>query len=921
MVNPRPGRLLGSMRGSYLVALLVLVAGLVLTYVTYRVTLANETAAREARFTQYAGQVANTIHARFAQYQSVLDASAGLFVSSPKVTRAGWQHFADTIDLKANYPGISTLQYISYVKQQDLAAFLAETRADDAPNFSISPFVAGAPFYCPSTYVAPYSTGGFAQGNDPCHRSVNGSALLLAARDSGRDTLSVPLPLTDVNKNVHRGVVAARPLYRMAADLSTVEARRAAIYGWVAETLPMDRVVATGVIPAGLFMQVYIHDAGVSGPQGLVFMQSDVPMDGQADETHWWEHIARIQSSYSTSLTLGGRIWQMDFTEPSSVSWIALLLALAGILVSVPVSLLVLNLGLTRSRALRLADRMTQSLREQEQLLGSITGNISDGIYRSTPDRGMIYANEALARMFGYTDIAELIASAGPGLYANPRRRDELTRLLEEPGHYRNEEVEYQRKDGSRFYGVNSANTVRDADGKPLYFDGVISDITERKRAEEQVYQLAHYDSLTGLPNRTLLRDRLGQAMSDARRRHARVAVLFLDLDRFKTVNDSLGHETGDRLLKAVSMRLRENMRDSDTISRQGGDEFLLILRDIADPPAAARVAEKLLEAVARPYVVGEYELHITPSIGISMFPDDAGDIDELIRNADAAMYHAKEHGRFNFQFFTPEMNSRAYERLSLESSLRQAIDRHEFLLHYQPQVDLRGGRIMGIEALLRWNRPGHDSLSPAIFVPVLESSGLIGQVGDWVLREACRQNREWQQAGLPKLPMAVNLSAIQFNRRNMADTISSILAETGLEASCLELEFTESAVMQDTREMGAIMRRLDELGVQLALDDFGTGYSSLSYLKRFHLDKIKIDQSFVRDISVDADDAAITTAIIGMARNLKVTVVAEGVETRAQCEFLQSHGCDGIQGYYFSKPLAAADFARFLAGPYRLDL
>ncbi|HLW73618.1 MAG TPA: CHASE domain-containing protein, partial [Gammaproteobacteria bacterium] len=535
MPDLRPSRSLGSVRGSYLVALLVLLAGLVLTGITYRVTLTNQTAAREARFTQYAGQVTNTIHARFAQYLAVLDASAGLFFASAKVTRAGWQQFADTIDLKSNYPGISTLQYLSFVRQQELAAFLSATRADHAPNYKIIPFVAAAPFYCPSTYVAPYSTGGFAQGNDPCHRSVNGGALLLAARDSGRDTMSVPLALTDVNNNVHRGVVVARPLYRMGADISTEEARRTAIYGWVAETLPMDRVVATGVIPAGLFMQVNIHDAGVPGAKGLVFEQSDAPGEGQlAAQPRWWARIASIQSSYSTSLDLGGRTWQLDFTEPASISWVALLLALAGVLVSIPVSLLVLNLGLTRSRALRLADRMTQSLREQEQLLGSITGNISDGIYRSTPDRGMIYANEALARMFGYTGTAELIASAGPGLYVNPRRRDELTRLLEDPGHYRNEEVEYQRKDGSRFYGVNSANTVRDADGKPLYFDGVISDITERKRAEEQVYQLAHYDSLTGLPNRTLLRDRLGQAMNDARRRNARVAVLFLDLDRFK---------------------------------------------------------------------------------------------------------------------------------------------------------------------------------------------------------------------------------------------------------------------------------------------------------------------------------------------------------------------------------------------------
>ena len=916
MAIHRTQRSFGSVRGSYLVALLVLAAGLVFTYLTYRFTLLNEGAASEARFAQASEQLASTLAARFSQYQTVLDASAGLFYTGGEVTRRGWQAFADTLQLKDDYPGISTLQFLSYVEAANLSKFLAATRADGASGYTIAPFKPGEPFYCPSTLVAPYPSNSFVQGNDPCHRSVNGRALLLAARDSGRVTLSAPLNLTDVNMNVHRGVVVARPVYRPGMDVSSVEARRAALRGWVAETVPMDRFVEARMLPSGLQVDVRITDASLSGNDAVLYDDGQ----GSLEESYsGWQRIAHYQSSYATTLDVGARTWRLEFSAPPAVSWLSLFVLLAGILVTLPLALLVLNLGVTRSRALKLADRMTESLREQEQLLSSITGNIADGIYRSTPDKGMVYANEALARMFGYRTSAEFIAAAGPSLYANPRRRDELTRVLEDRGHYRNEEVEYQRRDGSRFFGVNSANTVRDAEGRPLYFDGVISDITDRKRAEEQVYQLAHYDSLTGLPNRTLLRDRLGQAMSDAKRHDTRLAVLFLDLDRFKTVNDSLGHEVGDKLLKAVSLRLRENMRDSDTISRQGGDEFLLILRDVVDPPAAARVAEKLLEAVARPCVVGEYELHITPSIGISLFPDDAADLDELIRNADAAMYHAKEHGRFNFQFFTPEMNSRAYERLSLESRLRQAIEREEFALHYQPQVDLKTGAIVGVEALLRWMRPGEEGVSPAVFVPVLESSGLIGQVGDWVLREACRQNKRWQEAGLPKIPVAVNLSAIQFNRRNMADSISAILAETGLEARHLELEFTESAVMQDTREMGNIIRRLDELGVQLALDDFGTGYSSLSYLKRFHLDKIKIDQSFVRDLSVDADDAAITTAIIGMARNLKVTVVAEGVETRAQCDFLRGYGCDAIQGYYFCKPLPAEEFAAFLKSGHHL--
>ena len=913
MGRSRPGRALGSVRGSYLIALAVLATGLALTAVSYRIARANEAVARQARFTQYAAQTANTVEARFAQYLSVLDSSAGLFAAERRVSRGDWRAFGEAIALRSNYPGISNLQYLSYVPAADLSRFLAATRADDAPGFRLNQ-QAPRPFYCPITYSVPDEQQ--AEGFDPCQMSRNGTEVLLRARDAGGAMVSAPLDLYDAQRKAHRGVVAVRALYRPGADTGNVTGRRAAIYGWVAETLPMDSIMQ-GVIPADLMIAVTIRDADMPGTAGAIYAQQAA---GEDAPSHLGG-IGRMQPAYATTITLGGRHWALDFSEPASMAWFSLMILLAGVLVSVPLALLVLNLGLTRSRALRLAERMTVSLREQQQLLSSITGNISDGIYRSTPDKGMIYANDALARMFGYAGAAELMSVAGPILYANPRRRQELERLLDEKGQYHNEEVEYQRKDGSRFFGANSAITVKDAAGVPLYFDGVIADITDRKRAERQVYQLAHYDNLTGLPNRALLRDRLGQAISDAKRREAKLAVLFLDLDRFKTVNDSLGHETGDKLLQAVATRLRDAMRDSDTISRQGGDEFLLILRDVTDAHAVAHLAEKLLEVVARPYTIGEYELHVTPSIGISLFPDDAPDLDALIRNADAAMYQAKENGRNAYQFYTQEMNTRAYERLSLESSLRLAIHRREFALHYQPQLDLRTGRIVCAEALLRWNRPDKAEVPPTVFVPVLESSGMIGEVGEWVLREACRQNWEWQQQGLPKLPVAVNLSAIQFNRRNMADMIAAILAETGLEAKYLELEFTESAVMRDTREIGSTIRRLDELGVRLALDDFGTGYSSLSYLRRFHLDKLKIDQSFVRDLNLDPDDAAITVAIIGMAQDLKVAVVAEGVETREQGEFLRNHGCDAVQGFYYSRPLPADAFAALLGSDYKLVL
>ena len=915
MAYPRSRRSLGSVRGSYSVALAVLAAGLVMTYVTYRVTLANETAAREARFTRYAEQVTNTIRARFAQYQAVLDSSAGLFLASDRVTRRVWQEFSDIVGLESNYPGISAFEYIAYVRRSDLPAFLYATRADDAPDFRLTPSVP-ADFYCPITFVAP-RTKLFAQGYDPCHGTKAGATILLTSADNGQFTLSAPLDLTDQNGHVHRGVVAARPMYRKGADISTVAARHAALYGWVDGTLPVDRLVAANVIPEGVDMDVRIEDTALQGREAVIYDNGT----GSLEQSEYsWLPLVRPQSSYFTTLVMGGRNWRLDFAEPPGIAWTALLVALAGIMVSVPVALLVLNLGLTRSRALRIADQMSESFREQEQLLSSIAGNISDGIYRSTPDKGMIYANEALARMFGYPSADELIHAAGPILYADPRRRKELEELLDAHGQYHEAEVEYQRKDGTRFFGLNSAVTVKDPGGRALYYDGLIADVTERKRAEAKVYHLAHYDSLTGLPNRALLRDRLDQAMHDAHRRGTKLAVLFLDLDRFKTVNDSLGHDVGDELLKAVAGRLTQELRSSDTVGRPAGDEFLVVLRDVDDAAAVGRIAEKILESVARPYLLGRHELHVTPSIGISLFPDDAAAVELLLHNADAAMYHAKDSGRFNFQFFTPEMNARAYERLSLETSLRQALERGEFSLVYQPQVHIKSGRIVGVEALLRWRSAERGLVPPSVFVPILEASGLIAPVGEWVLLEACRQNRAWQQQGLQAVPMAVNISPFQFRGRNMADVVGRALKETGLAPEHLELEFTESALMQDTRELGETIHRLKALGVRLAIDDFGTGYSSLSYLKRFRIDKIKIDRSFVQDIGVDVDDAAITGAIISLARSLKVTVVAEGVETDEQLEFMRARDCDELQGYYFSPPVAPDEFAAMLGRDRRLE-
>lgn len=436
----------------------------------------------------------------------------------------------------------------------------------------------------------------------------------------------------------------------------------------------------------------------------------------------------------------------------------------------------------------------------------------------------------------------------------------------------------------------------------------------ERKRAEERLHHMATHDVLTNLPNRVLFMDRLTQALVHAPRHNRMVAVLFMDLDRFKRVNDTLGHAVGDLLLTAMADRLSTHVRESDTVARLGGDEFALILGDVADPTDVARVAQKINNSIFESFEIAGYDLNITTSIGVSIFPNDGDQPEVLLKNADLAMYRAKEHGG-GYQLYSPKMNDKASHRLELENRLCHALDRNELFLRYQPQIDLLTGKIIAVEALLRWQSPDLGLVSPSEFITVAEETGLIIPIGAWVLRAACEQNMAWQAAGFPPIRMAVNLSARQFRQQQLLSTINQVLSETGLDPKCLELELTES-MMQGT-ETSDILNELENTGIHLVIDDFGMGYSSLSYLKRFPVTKLKIDQSFVQGIPDDADDMAITTAIVAMAHSLKLQVIAEGVETMRQLEFLRSLKCNEMQGYYFSMPLPPSEVEECFAQDY----
>ncbi len=442
-----------------------------------------------------------------------------------------------------------------------------------------------------------------------------------------------------------------------------------------------------------------------------------------------------------------------------------------------------------------------------------------------------------------------------------------------------------------------------------------IGQFMARRQAEERVRHLVNYDELTALPNRSMFHQRADHALAQARRNAKALALLFIDLDRFKNINDTLGHDAGDRVLKDVADRLRGCLRESDTVGRLGGDEFVVLIEDMSESSHVAEVARKIIAAVARPIVIESQEVHVTASIGISTYPDDSADIESLMKNADISMYRAKEQGKNNYQFYSAQMNLHTLDRLAMESGLRRALERDEFLLHYQPKIDIGSGRITGMEALVRWQPPEGALVSPAQFIPLAEETGLIVPIGAWVLATACARNKTWQDQGLPPMRIAVNLSARQFAQENLVQDVARTLAETGLDVSSLEFEITESMVMRDPEHTIKLLGGLKAMGIHLSIDDFGTGYSSLSHLKRFPLDSVKIDRSFIQDLPGDADDAAITRAIIAMAHSLRLKVIAEGVETEEQLRFLREHGCDELQGYLFSKPLPEEEFVRLVRG------
>ena len=564
---------------------------------------------------------------------------------------------------------------------------------------------------------------------------------------------------------------------------------------------------------------------------------------------------------------------------------------------------------------LKVAKEKAEITADELQIYANAFENSGESILITDRDNRILNVNAAFTRETGY-ELKDL-AGKNPSVLSSgqtPRSTyQEMWNELNEKGFWQGELWD-RRKDGEVFPKWTAISAIRNTQGEVLFYMSTFTNISDRKEAEAQIEHLAHHDILTGLQNRFSMEVQIEQAIAISNREQKKLAVLFIDLDRFKNINDSLGHHTGDELLISVAKRLKECVRESDIVARIGGDEFVIVITDISENATAAVLAEKILTSISMPYEVNGKELVTSPSIGISVFPEDGQSVDDLMRTADVAMYHAKEHGRKNFQYFTESMLIAANKRIELERDLRTALQKSQFMLHYQPQVHSLGQKVIAVEALVRWTHPDHGIVPPDQFIPVAEETDIIHDLGRWVLNEAFSQLVEWKALGLMGLKMAVNLSAKQLQSGTLCNEIDHLLKHHQLDGKEIELEITETAVMNEPEQAIQHLKRLRDLGITLSIDDFGTGHSSLAYLKRLPIQNLKLDRSFVRDIETDPNDAEICMAALALAHNLGLQVVAEGVETEAQCDFLTGHNCDYLQGYLFSRPLPADEVVEYIS-------
>ena len=903
----------------YTIMLAAAALGLTLTLLADRFADDSEQTLLMQRFRQRAEILAANVVHSFQEPLNSLGMLQRLFSSIEQIDRQAFQKFAWPM---FNTPGVRSFLWLPRIVADERAAFEQRCQQWWGHDFSINEYddqgklllAAKRDIYFPVFHAVPASVERRFAGFDaytvaPFARIIDAAAATGSTMTSERDALSSLglLALDDV-------LLIAMPVYRGEASPQTAAGRREDLLGIVAMTLDIETVFSAANL--NVLNTTNFHTSLVDQRQpGQLLTSWSSAQDG--------ESIPALV--HSKSFAFGSRT--LTLNVEATERWVAENRARAQGYI-VPLGLLVTGLLLIplwillkhseQARWLEASRHEDDEQRRRIELwadkLYLAVEQSPASVFIADLEQRIEYVNDSFVESTGFPR-SEIIGQSTQILRPDTEDDTPYEAMWDAARHGRKWQGEFQtlRRDGSQFWERVLMSPLKDADDRVMSCVVIKEDITEREEARQRIEQLAYHDALTGLPNRLLLRDRFGRSQALASRMQSRVALMYLDLDRFKTINDSLGHPVGDVLLQYVVARLKACVRESDTISRQGGDEFIILLGDVRDGDAVSRVADKIHQRMAEPFEIEGHLLTTSFSIGVAIYPDDGEDFDLLLQKADTAMYHAKEAGRNVHRFFAEQMNEKAVERLLLESRLRQALENKEFVLYYQPQIELHTGRLVGVEALIRWRCPEGELISPGRFIPVAEDSGLIAPIGNWVLGEACRQTREWQKAGLAPFCIAVNLSAAQFRRHDLINNVINALVLSDLDSQWLELELTESIMIRDAEATLDTVRRLKALGVKLSVDDFGTGYSSLAYLKRFSVDKLKIDQSFVRDLVDDPESAAIVRAIIQMAHGLKLKTIAEGVETEEQSRLLREYQCDEIQGYWLAHPMPADELADFV--------
>ncbi|MGJ7915398.1 EAL domain-containing protein [Massilia sp. LXY-6] len=903
----------------------------VLTVAVNRLEIGNKTLA----FEQGAKVRVAALRQGMDEAIEVLNVTNQLFTTVQPVTRSQFHDF--TTPLLLRNPYIKAFNFHRAVPDADRAALEAELQRI-RPGTVLREMVDGR--LVPAPRRAQYSVVDYLEpmrGNEP--------AFGLNVGENGEVARALERAHAD-------GRAAATGLLRLAQDplgtpsfevVMPVYGPAGRLLGDTAAVVEIQTLARATLARAGLLedrsilLKLYIGEQPATG--AMVYANHDAG-EAAAPELPPLRWLARPGAHALDRFVAAGRTWTVEAAaapRPWLADHLASTLLLAGGLLSTLLLAAFVQAAGQRARKVqelvrertadlklsnqRLIDdvqarrRTEKALQESEQRFRQLVAMSSDWYWEQDERLRFVAmtghftekSGIAIERILGKTRW-EFVA----GLADNDAGREHIAAIeAREP--FRNLEYRALDDNGEERWFCVSGQPMFDDGGRFTGYRGTGSDITARKITEQRVHHVAQHDVLTGLPNRSLLQDRLGQAVAYATRSGHPVWVMLIDLDRFKYVNDSMGHKAGDVLLMTVAARLRSSLRDTDTVARLSGDEFVVILSQHEDQPLSSDIVQRVMDSVAQPVMLGPKEFFVTCSIGVAAYPSDGTPAESLIEHADIAMYRAKKLGRNNFQFYTPAMNEESLERVRIESALRNALERNEFVLHYQPQVDLKTGQIVGMEALIRWKHPELGMVPPSRFVGVAEDTGLIVPIGAWVMRTACAQNKVWQDAGLGRLRVAVNLSARQFSATELLPGIEQVLLDTGLDPSCLELELTESLFMSDVTPAVELLHRMKALGIKLSIDDFGTGYSSFSYLSRFPIDVLKIDRSFVNDITHDANDAAIVASIIALAHNLRLSVIAEGVETAEQLDYLRHQGCDEMQGYYFSRPLPTQEFEQLL--------